>query len=130
MTSYIEQCRALTPSVNRSILDILMSFVGGVHGWTEPESLAFFGDWFGVPVAPRLPIISSTSSLVRVRMWIQNHEPELMPRNATIGDEGKYCCGVEALNHAWRAVQKLGIDPDRLWQELVEEVKGHRSLAK
>ena len=62
--SYVEQCRPLPRDDSKQIMDILMSFIGGVHGWVVPEALGLFKNWFGVPVAPRLPFISNLREFV------------------------------------------------------------------
>jgi hypothetical protein len=124
--SYVEQCRRLSPEDNKTILRMLMAFVGGVGNWMVPEALGFFGLWFGVPVAPRLPLITNIASLVRVSIHIHLLDPDVRMRNARIGPDLSFCCGADAMTEAERVCSSCNIDAWQVLQDLLRQHGGQQ----
>lgn len=111
--SYVEQVRLIPPDLNAVVLKCLGSFLGGVHGWIVPEGLGFLGHWFGLHVAPRLPLLTNLAALGRVFIVFQIREPVLVRSNASIGPIRNFCCGLD--------IVAKGVDwlAKAIWSDLV-----------
>ena len=80
LLSYIDQCFQQPQWVSQDALRHLRTLVGGVNGWVAPNALGMFGEWFGFPSAPRLPVIAHRAALLRHYVALKRNDASLFPK--------------------------------------------------